>query len=215
MKIESIILDVDGTLWNTTEIVAGSWNRAIHEKGVMDIMVTAADLQRLFGQTMKAIAETLLGDYSDEVQNEIMDLCCKYEHDDLEKDPCNILYPEVRDTIIELSKKHRVFIVSNCQSGYIELFLQKTGLEDYVTDIECYGNTGKGKSDNIKLIMERNQITDTVYVGDTMGDYEASMVAGIPFVFAEYGFGNVLESQLKIKKFSELKRLVQDDIIKK
>lgn len=204
MRVESIILDVDGTLWDSTGIVAGSWNRAICESGIGDVQVTADDLKKLFGRTMKAIAEALLGKYSDEKQEEIMALCCQYEHEDLENAPCDILYPKVRETIIELSQKHRVFIVSNCQSGYIELFLNKTNLEKYVTDIECYGNTGKSKGENIRLLMERNSIKDAVYVGDTRGDYEASQHAGVPFVFAEYGFGNVPESQIRIKEFSEL-----------
>lgn len=207
MKAESIILDVDGTLWDTTEIVAKSWNRAIHEKGIKDISVTADVLKQLFGRTMKAIAEAILGDCPDKKQDEIMDLCCKYEHEDLDADPCDVLYPGVKETIIELSKTHRVYIVSNCQSGYIEMFLKKTNLGAYVEDIECYGNTGKCKGDNIRLLMERNQVTDVVYVGDTMGDYEASVHAGVPFVFAEYGFGNVPESRIRIKKFSELLNL--------
>lgn len=204
MKAESVILDVDGTLWDTTEIVAKAWNRAICEAGIEDVTVTSDDLKQLFGKTMKEIAEALLGNYSDEKQDEVMDLCCKYEHEALEEDPCDVLYPEVRETIMELSKAHRVFIVSNCQSGYIEMFLKKTNLEAYVTDIECYGNTKKCKGDNIKLVIERNAITDVVYVGDTKGDYEASVYAQIPFVFAEYGFGDVPESSERIKRFSEL-----------
>lgn len=205
--MESIILDVDGTLWDTTEIIAKSWNRAIHEKGIEEISVTADDLKQVFGKTMKEIARALLGNYSDKKQDEVMELCCQYEHEDLEANPCDVLYPGVKETIIELSKRHRVYIVSNCQSGYIEMFLKKTNLEKYITDIECYGNTGKCKGDNIKLLIERNEIKDCVYVGDTKGDYEATLRAEIPFVFAEYGFGNVPESSLQITKFSELLNL--------
>ena len=38
--------------------------------------------------------------------------------------------------------------------------------------------------------MERNRITSAAYVGDTQGDLEAARLAGIPFVWAAYGFGN-------------------------
>lgn len=208
IKAESIILDVDGTLWDTTGIVEHSWSRAISESGISGISVTADRLKGLFGRTMKEIAEALIGKYPDEIQDKLMELCCKYEQEDLASDPCDVLYPGVKETIIELSKTHRVYIVSNCQSGYIEMFLDKTNLGKYVTDIECYGNTKKGKGDNIRLVMERNCITDGVYVGDTQGDYEASVFAKIPFIFAEYGFGNVPESRFKINRFSELLELV-------
>ena len=46
-----------------------------------------------------------------------------------------------------------------------------------------------------------------MYVGDTEGDAESAKVAGIPFVFAKYGFGNVKEYQYAINKFEDLSTL--------
>lgn len=204
---ENIILDVDGTLWDTTDIVAGSWSRAIQDVGIEGVSVTADDLKRLFGKTMKVIARAILPDCSDEKRDEVMEACCRYEEEDLRNSPCKVLYPEVKQTIIELSKTRKVFIVSNCQAGYIELFLEKTNLSEYVSDIECYGNTGKQKGENIQILMKRNGIHKAVYVGDTIGDCEAAAQAGIPFVFAEYGFGDVPGNPLNIKKFDELLKL--------
>lgn len=40
--IESIIVDVDGTLWDTTEVVAQAWNKAISEVGGTTKVVSAA-----------------------------------------------------------------------------------------------------------------------------------------------------------------------------
>ena len=34
MRVDGIIFDVDGTLWDSTEIVAGAWNQAIIEEGI-------------------------------------------------------------------------------------------------------------------------------------------------------------------------------------
>lgn len=207
MELKNIILDVDGTLWDTTDIVADSWTRAIQDCGIEGVEVTGGDLKKLFGKTMDVIAKALLPDCTQEKREEIMETCCRYEHEDLQRDPCDVLYPEVKETICALSEKNKVFIVSNCQSGYIELFLEKTGLSDYVTDIECYGNTGKQKDENIRILMERNRIEGAIYVGDTMGDFEAARKAEVPFVFAEYGFGDVPESEMCIRRFAELKNL--------
>lgn len=204
MEFKNIILDVDGTLWDTTDIVAASWTRAIADSGITDVTVTGDDLKRLFGKTMDKIAEAILPDCTIEKREEVMELCCRYEHEDLEENPCDVLYPEVRETIWELSKTRDVFIVSNCQSGYIELFLEKTGLSDDIKDIECYGNTGKQKDENIRILMERNQLEEAVYVGDTMGDFEAAEKAEVPFIFAEYGFGEA-PAKMRIQKFSDLK----------
>ena len=80
-------------------------------------------------------------------------------------------------------------------------------LDKYFTDYECPGRTGLSKGENNKLIIERNNLKNPVYVGDTEGDAESAKAAGIPFVFAKYGFGNVKEYQYAINKFEDLSTL--------
>ena len=183
MQQDALILDVDGTLWNSTEIVAKAWTKAVKEGGGSRT-ITAKMLQEQFGKTMKVIADNLLPELTPQQRYAIMDVCCVYEHEALEEDPCRICYPGVIQTIKELAKHTKLMIVSNCQSGYIELFLRKTGLEQYITDKECYGDTGKNKDENIRLVVERNHLQHPVYVGDTQGDCDAAEKAGVPFVFA-------------------------------
>lgn len=207
-NIDGVILDVDGTLWDSTPIVAKAWTKAVCDGGGGEMTVTADMLKQLFGRTMTVIADLLLPHLEPEKRYALMDLCCEYEHHALEEDPCDICYPKVKETIRTLAKKLPIFIVSNCQSGYIELFLEKTGLQEAVRDIECFGNTGKCKSENIRLLMERNHLKAPVYVGDTQGDCDASKEAGIPFIYASYGFGTVDQMAGKIDKFDELPDLV-------
>lgn len=209
-RIDGIILDVDGTLWDSTPIVAGAWTRAIRDCGCPEIVVTADMLRQLFGKTMAVIAQELLPGLGWEKQEQVMEVCCRYEHEALSGDECRICYPEVTATIQRLSEILPVFIVSNCQSGYIELFLEKTGLGPYVKDIECYGNTGKNKGDNIRLLAARNGLEAPVYVGDTQGDAQAAAEAGIPFVFASYGFGSPERFDVKIARFGDLLTLVKE-----
>ena len=104
-----------------------------------------------------------------------------------------------------------MFIVSNCQSGYIELFLKKTGLAPYVTDTECFGDTGMKKAENIRLVVARNGLQQPVYVGDTKGDEEAAHAAGVPFVHAAYGFGRAVQPEAVIGTFSDLLTLIRTD----
>lgn len=202
--MKNIIFDVDGTLWDTTEVVAKAWQRAVNTVGGTEAVITAEVLKKEFGKTMDMIAQNLFADATEAQQLQMMDLCCEYEHEDLEVYEGNLLYPEVKETIEALSKHYNLYIVSNCQSGYIELFMKKNNLESFISDIECFGNTGRPKGENIKLIIERNQLTDVVYVGDTQGDYEATRLAGVPFVFAQYGFGSVEGHEYAISSVSEL-----------
>jgi len=189
--MKNIIFDVDGTLWNTTEVVAKAWNRAISEIGGTAAVVSAEVLKKEFGKPMDAIADSLFYDASEEKKREILQKCCDYEHDDLMENTEDLLYPDVLETLQKLSEKYNLFIISNCQSGYIELFMEKAGIAKYIIDFECFGNTGKSKGENIKRVIERNNLDDVVYVGDTQGDYEATVFAGVPFIYARYGFGKV------------------------
>ncbi len=208
MEIDSLILDVDGTLWNSTPIVARAWTRAVREGGCEDMTVTADRLKGLFGLTMDAIADRLLPQLPAKQRYEIMDVCCAYEQRALEEDACHICYPGVIETIRELDGKVRLFIVSNCQSGYIELFLRKTGLGPYIADTECFGDTGKSKAENIRLVVERNGLQHPAYVGDTQGDCDAARKAGIPFIHAAYGFGTASQSDAELAAFEDLLKLI-------
>ena len=158
MNIENIIFDVDGTLWDSTGEVAKAWNLAVKELGIECEEITSDTLKREFGKPMNVIADHLFPSASAAEKERALELCCMYEHEVLERCEENLLYPGVKETIQELAKTHKVCVVSNCQSGYIELFLEKNQLEQYVLDTECYGDTKKSKGENIRLVIERNHL---------------------------------------------------------
>ena len=55
-----------------------------------------------------------------------------------------------------------------------------------------------------RLIMQRNNITRAVYVGDTAGDEQSARVAGIPFVYCAYGFVEAVAPDYTIQSFAQL-----------
>ena len=127
----------------------------------------------------------------------------EYELEYLKEVP-GVLFPKVRETLVELSKRYPLYIVSNCQVGYIETFLETMNMKEIFLDFEDYGRTGLPKGENIKILMKRAKLDEAIYVGDTQGDYDATLVAGIPFIFAEYGFGQVENANQRIQSFEQL-----------
>ncbi len=204
MKPDSIIFDVDGTLWDCTPVVAEAWNEIFSTRPDVPITMTAEWLTRLFGKTMTDVADILLPFLEKSDRYTLIDNCCKHQHVRLMESDAEMLYPGVEDTIRALAKTYPLFIVSNCQSGYIETFLKKTGLTPCIIDFECPGNTGFGKAENIRLVVERNHLNAPVYVGDIESDHTASTAAGVPFCHASYGFGKVADPDYVIKQFSDL-----------
>lgn len=209
--MKAIIFDVDGTLWDSTDVVAKSWNMAVRENTDIEANYTGESLKYLFGKTMQEIFAAVFPDYSLEEQTRLGYICFDYENRLLETE-YGTPYDGVIDTIKELAKTHDLYIVSNCQQGYIEVFLKTMGLQKYVKDHLCFGDTGVSKDQTILRLMERNNLTDVVYVGDTFGDYNSCVKAGVPFIFAEYGFGEVPDAVHKIRHFSELLEFPYDAI---
>ncbi len=207
---KAIIFDMDGTLWDSADNVAISWNIAMEQFGYEREPINEADMQSVMGKTMDKIAEVLFDKVEGEERKALLDLACKVENDYL-REHGGVLYPQIRSTMEALKDKYRLFIVSNCQAGYIEAFLDYYQFHDLVEDIECYGNNDKPKAENIKLICERNNVAadDAVYVGDIQGDYDSSMLAGVKFIHAAYGFGTINADVPKIQTFAELPKVVE------
>lgn len=204
--MDSIIFDVDGTLWDSTDSVAKSWNLAIKENSSLDLTITDEALAQVFGKTMTEIADTLFYNLPEKERMELLEICFSYENRYLEEHPGKI-YEGVAETLASLSKRYPLFIVSNCQCGYIEVLLRTCALEPFIKDHLCFGETQTPKGRTILTLMERNGLKSPVYVGDTQGDADACAQAGIPFIFAGYGFGNVPGAEMSIRRFSELEHI--------
>lgn len=203
---DSIIFDVDGTLWDSTDAVARAWNRIIEHETSQKSFLTGTTLKGLFGRLLPDIAAVIFSQYPKERQLELIDLCCEEEHRELLAHPAPV-YDTLAETLSMLSERYPLFIVSNCQAGYIEVFLQATGLGSYFRDHLCPGDTGQAKAENISTIVKKYRLKAPVYVGDTAGDQKACEKAGVPFVFASYGFGSVQNPDYIIERPADLTEL--------
>ncbi len=202
-----LIFDMDGTLWDSSENVAASWTEKIRELGYDRPDVTQRDIMGVMGLTMDKIADMIFGDLSTEERMKLLQSCCDHENEYLIKHG-GVLYPDLEKTLIRLKENYSLYIVSNCQSGYIEAFLDFYGFAKYFDDIECYGNNLKSKGDNIALLAKRNGLEKAYYIGDIQGDYDATMEAGFEFIHAAYGFGNIKQTVPELLKFSDLPELL-------
>jgi len=95
-------------------------------------------------------------------------------------------------------------MLSNCPKNAINQFLTYTGLTPYITDQMTHGENGMPKHHNIKLLQHKHSLKCPVYVGDTKSDQVQSDLAGVPFVFVDYGFGHTDKYALKFSSFTEL-----------
>ncbi len=195
----SILFDLDGTLWDTTVEVEKIWNKIAMEYG---LNISKEQIKNIMGLTKREIIEYLFkGNNKD--GNEFITKCQEKENDYLKENGGHI-YKNTIKTIKKLVNKYDLYIVSNCQAGYIESFMEHYSLQEFFKDFECSGNTGMTKYENINSVLKRNNILKAIYVGDTQKDYESAIKNELPFIWAEYGFGNCDKYYKKIKDISEL-----------
>ena len=188
--MKSLIFDIDGTLWDSRALVAEGYNIQLRAEGYDHLCVTAEDLKPLFGKVMTEIADAILAEVPIPERYELMERCMDTENRYLAENECKIGYPGVKETLEELAKSYRLFIVSNAQCGYPELCMEKLEIAHLFEGHLCFGDTGTEKGQTILELMRRHHIVDAVYIGDTQGDYEATVVADVPFIWAAYGFGS-------------------------
>ncbi len=181
---KAVLFDLDGTLWDSVDQLTPAWNRILAAYGVS---VTAPQLRALMGKTAEEFAAALLPEETPERGLAAVNACCREELTDLGITG-GTLYPGLRPALEALGEKYALYIISNCQEGYIENFLEVHGFRDCFTGFLDH-STGLSKGANSRLLMEREGVDKAVYVGDTQGDETAAREGGVPFIHAAYGFG--------------------------
>ena len=197
---KAVIFDLDGTLWDSSRQIVEAWNPVLRQYRTE---ITVEQMCSFMGKTMPVIGSLIFPDKPENEYMKIMAECSKAEHPYVRQHG-GVLYPHLEGVLKELSCKYFLAIVSNCQDGYVQAFLDHYEFWKYFDDIEMAGRTGRSKGENISLVMKRNQIETAVYVGDTSGDQEAAKLAGVPFIYAAYGFGEVSSPDYMINQISDL-----------
>ena len=227
MNYDAVIFDVDGTLWDATKTMADAYSAASEEAarkfralGIpMDPkQFSGAQIRAELGQPTIEIFRHLYPELeelftdpmkAEKARQEILDLSIVYEYDYLRRYGAE-LYDGLTETLMALHEKYPLFIVSNCEKGYIELFTDFSKTGPLFDDWLCYGDTLKEKDRTIRIIMEKHGLQNPVYVGDIEKDALSSRRAGVGFFWASYGFGNVPPELYdeKLHAFTDLKGLL-------
>lgn len=205
---DSMIFDLDGTIWDSRHSVAVARNRVVEKLGLNLPDFTAEDVQKSMGLPMDQVYEMSFSTVSKEdYKNVRLHLDAEIFSAVFERSAT--LYPHVSETLNDLYSQFSLYLVSNCSTRYLETFLDWSGYRHFFKDMLCNGHNEKPKSENIQLIVSRNHLKHPVYIGDTAGDHSAAKTAGVDYIHADYGFVHPIEECLKISDFSELRSLAK------
>jgi phosphoglycolate phosphatase len=201
-KPDSLIFDMDGTLWDAVDTYAESWNIIFRELGI-DITVTREALAKMVGMEGRKVIGIIMPDFDEDRRKEIYAMVNERRKLILPQ-LGGVLYDGVKEGLHQLNQKYDLFILSNCAKGIIRLFIDWAGIDEHIKDEFAHGVNFMPKNHNIKLLAEKHGLKNPVYIGDTAGDGEESRKAGVPFVFVSYGFGDTDDYDLKFDDFKSL-----------
>ena len=210
-EFEMIIFDLDGTLWNTEDICYEITKDIVKKYDFLQ-EITKETIAKTMGCTFSETAEMFMPYLEKEKREEILQEILDATANKLTAVGGN-LYDGLEEVLIELKKNYKLAIVSNCAAGYIESFLDSSNFREYFEDFAAAAKMKITKAEAIRVVLERNNITKAIYVGDTIKDFEASQGAGIEFIQAKYGFGQDLKTKYYINTMSELPKLLNKNII--
>ncbi len=201
-----LIFDLDGTLWDSTGVIRPVWNEVLSSHG--RTALSEAEFAALMGLTKAEIAARVLPDRPEGERIAVIGECFRAEQLVLARRGAK-LYPKLRETLEALREAWGLYLVSNCAPGYLDAFFTAHGLRALFDDWETHGGTGLSKGGNIRLVCDRNGLTRAWFVGDTPSDAAAAAEAGLPFIFAAYGFGAVPEARWRIDSIDALPALLE------
>ena len=204
---DSIVFDLDGTLWDTNEACALAWNRVVARNGIHFREITAGDVRGVVGQPHEACIRSVFAGLSERALGTLIQETM-IEDNIAVAEQGGKLFEGVAEGLVRLAGQFPLFIVSNCQAGYIELFLELHGFADLFQDFECWGNTQQTKGENLAALIRRNRLVAPLMVGDTDGDFEAARENPATFVQVAWGFGPPIEGTLQAGRFEQLVEMI-------
>ena len=107
-KIDSIIFDLDGTLWSSAKAISEAWGLVLQKhENIEKKEVTEEELYSCMGLPMYDIAAKLFPSLAENIRNQLMDELCEFENGYLEKRG-GVLYDGLEETLAQLQEKDAV-----------------------------------------------------------------------------------------------------------
>lgn len=207
LTVDAVIFDLDGTLWNAAETSAIGFNRGLKLLGSKQ-KISKSEVEAVAGKPYRECLEILVTPFGRDM-DEIEEVLNREEENAIQEFGGE-LYSGVLTMLQELSQRVDLYIISNCQKEYLELFLERFSLANFIKAYDCHGMSNLPKDQMIRDMVTRYKLNSPVYVGDTKGDRKASQLAGVPFIHAKYGFNKSIKTEYYITTPLELVGIINE-----
>ncbi|MGG3124976.1 nucleosidase [Priestia megaterium] len=213
--LQSLIFDMDGTLFQTDKILEMSLDDTFNHLRTLNQwdMSTPIDKYReIMGVPLPKVWEALLPTHSDEIRKYTDEYFLKRLVENI-RNGKGALYPNVKEIFSFLKENNcSVYIASNGLKEYLEAIVDYYELNNWVTEtfsIQQIQTLDKG--DLVKTIIKKYDIKSAAVVGDRLSDINAAkdnnlLAVGCNFDFAQAD--ELAQADVVIDDLIELKTIV-------
>lgn len=186
MRYQVAIYDIDGTLIDTSEGIVDSYRYCIKHLGLKEM--SNEELKKLNGPVSQVVFSKYFHLKGDEVQKATDLYREHYVKYNLYKAKPYEGTVELMDVVHQRGIVQAV--ATNKRQDIAEAVCEYFGFSQYMRCIIGQNNgVIRPKADMIRECMEQLHACKAVMIGDTEGDREAALQAGIDFIGVNYGYG--------------------------
>ncbi|MGR3764223.1 HAD family hydrolase [Rossellomorea sp. NS-SX7] len=221
MKIDAVIFDMDGTLFQTDRILELSLDDAFERlrlNGLWEGKTPTSKYREIMGVPLPKVWETLLPCHSAEVRESVNEHFLERLIDNIQSGK-GALYPHVKEVFTYLKEKQlKLFIASNGLPAYLESIVNHYGLDRWVDaafSIEQVHSLNK--SELVNMICDKYDVKRGAVVGDRLSDITAAKDNGLLAIGCRFDFSQeqeLIQADAIIEDLMELVDLflVVDDL---
>ena len=211
-EIKLIILDFDGTLGDTADLIIRTMQATIKELGLPSR--TDKECADMIGLRLIEIPNVLFPEAGD--ISELYASTYRRLFHEFNTDGAVVLYPNVMETLIELKKRGKTLTIASSRShASLAEYIESLGLSDVISYILGANDVKEGKPnpEAIFKTLERFNFNadEAIMIGDTVFDINMGKNAGVMTCGVTYGNGSresLADSDWVIDDFGQLLELI-------
>ncbi|PEF22359.1 HAD family hydrolase [Bacillus pseudomycoides] len=215
--LQSLIFDMDGTLFQTEKILELSLNDTFNHLRSLNLWDTVTPIDKyreIMGVPLPKVWEALLPNHSNEVREQ-MDAYFLERLVENIRSGKGALYPNVKEVFRYLKENNcSIYIASNGLTEYLQAIVSYYNLDNWVTEtfsIQQIRTLDKG--DLVKTIIKKYDIKKAAVVGDRLSDINAAKDNGLIAIGCNFDFAQedeLAQANLVINDLMELKIILPE-----
>ncbi|WP_026264126.1 HAD hydrolase-like protein [Paenibacillus terrigena] len=213
---QSLIFDMDGTLFQTDKILEISLEDAfnhLRDLNEWDSVTPIDKYLEIMGVPLPKVWETLLPNHSNEVREQTDAYFLERLIENIRSGK-GALYPNVLEIFNHLKENDcSIYIASNGLTEYLKAIVSYYHLDNWVTEtFSIQQIESLNKSDLVQIIIEKYGITNAAVVGDRLSDINAAKDNGLVAIGCNFDFARddeLSQADLVIDDLIELKTIIQ------